>query len=421
MLESRIIRRDPERVKVACLLRGVDLGAEVDELAALDARRGELLSAARELREQQNLLRLRFPELERAGKSSVPLQIELRLLARKTAVLEAELEEREERRRALLLLFPNLPRGRAAEPVRRWGVPAVFPYPLKSARVLGEGLGIFVPPPGLFPGNETKARTKGPGIPVFPDGPSPRTGAGACREDRSVPAPSDGLPPLLGMGARLARALESYWLDALAAGGLTEYRLPDGPADEMQGVTPAVGALMRPHRGRVYPAGCALPGGCAVFSGREGGDISAMLLLAAPGQDGMAMERLLSLTGKALRGLGLPFELSPLEPAQLPFEAAAGWSAGVWMPSSGRYETAAVISACGDFLSRRIACRCRQEGERRLRPAETACGTADLSVLLRALLENGQDGGGSAAVPEALRPLTGAKRLARQRQIDKAR
>ena len=127
MLESRIIRRDPERVKVACLLRGVDLGAEVDELAALDARRGELLSAARELREQQNLLRLRFPELERAGKSSVPLQIELRLLARKTAVLEAELEEREERRRALLLLFPNLPRGRAAEPVRRWGVPAVFP------------------------------------------------------------------------------------------------------------------------------------------------------------------------------------------------------------------------------------------------------------------------------------------------------
>ena len=105
MLESRIIRRDPERVKAACLLRGVDLGAEVDELAALDARRGELLSAARELREQQNLLRLRFPELERAGKSSVPLQIELRLLARKTAVLEAELEEREERRRALLLLL----------------------------------------------------------------------------------------------------------------------------------------------------------------------------------------------------------------------------------------------------------------------------------------------------------------------------
>ena len=81
MLESRIIRRDPERVKAACRLRGIDRSAEVDELAALDARRGELLSAARELREQQNLLRLRFPELERTGKSSVPLQIELRLLA----------------------------------------------------------------------------------------------------------------------------------------------------------------------------------------------------------------------------------------------------------------------------------------------------------------------------------------------------
>lgn len=74
MLESRIIRRDPERVKAACRLRGIDRSAEVDELAALDARRGELLSAARELREQQNLLRLRFPELERTGKSSVPLR-----------------------------------------------------------------------------------------------------------------------------------------------------------------------------------------------------------------------------------------------------------------------------------------------------------------------------------------------------------
>ena len=314
MLESRIIRRDPERVKAACRLRGIDRSAEVDELAALDARRGELLSAARELREQQNLLRLRFPELERTGKSSVPLQIELRLLARKTAGFEAELEELEERRRALLLLLPNFPRGRAAEPVRRWGVPAAFPYPPKSARTLGEGLGIFAPSAGSSSRNETKA----------------------CTEDQGIPASSDSLPPLLGIGARLARALESYWLDALAAGGLTEYRLPGGPADGMQGVTPAVGALMRPHRGRVYPAGCALPGCCAVFSGREGGDTSAMLLLAAPGQDGMAMERLLSLTGKALRGLGLPFELSPLEPAQLPFEAAAGWSAGVWMPSSGR-------------------------------------------------------------------------------------
>lgn len=393
MLESRIIRRDPERVKAACRLRGIDRSAEVDELAALDARRGELLSAARELREQQNLLRLRFPELERTGKSSVPLQIELRLLARKTAGFEAELEELEERRRALLLLLPNFPRGRAAEPVRRWGVPAAFPYPPKSARTLGEGLGIFAPSAGSSSRNETKA----------------------CTEDQGIPASSDSLPPLLGIGARLARALESYWLDALAAGGLTEYRLPGGPADGMQGVTPAVGALMRPHRGRVYPAGCALPGCCAVFSGREGGDTSAMLLLAAPGQDGMAMERLLSLTGKALRGLGLPFELSPLEPAQLPFEAAAGWSAGVWMPSSGRYETAAAVSACGDFLARRTACRCRQEGERRPRPAEAACGTADLSVLLRALLENGQDGGGSAAVPEVLRPLTGVERLVRQR------
>lgn len=393
MLESRIIRRDPERVKAACRLRGIDRSAEVDELAALDARRGELLSAARELREQQNLLRLRFPELERTGKSSVPLQIELRLLARKTAGFEAELEELEERRRALLLLLPNFPRGRAAEPVRRWGVPAAFPYPPKSARTLGEGLGIFAPSAGSSSRNETKA----------------------CTEDQGIPASSDSLPPLLGIGARLARALESYWLDALAAGGLTEYRLPGGPADGMQGVTPAVGALMRPHRGRVYPAGCALPGCCAVFSGREGGDTSAMLLLAAPGQDGMAMERLLSLTGKALRGLGLSFELSPLEPAQLPFEAAAGWSAGVWMPSSGRYETAAAVSACGDFLARRTACRCWQEGERRPRPAEAACGTADLSVLLRALLENGQDGGGSAAVPEVLRPLTGAERLVRQR------
>lgn len=156
------------------------------------------------------------------------------------------------------------------------------------------------------------------------------------------------------------------------------------------GGDPAVGALMRPasRQGlsrrmrsarllrRLFRPGRRrylrhAPAGCA-GSGRHG--------------DGTASVP----DRQSLRGLGLSFELSPLEPAQLPFEAAAGWSAGVWMPSSGRYETAAAVSACGDFLARRTACRCRQEGERRPRPAEAACGTADLSVLLRALLENGR-------------------------------
>ena len=65
MLDLKLIRSDPERVKAALARRGA--GEQVDELLALDARRRELLPEVEDAQAERKTLSKQIGEAKQAG------------------------------------------------------------------------------------------------------------------------------------------------------------------------------------------------------------------------------------------------------------------------------------------------------------------------------------------------------------------
>ena len=65
MLDLKLLRSEPERVKAALARRGA--GGEVDELLALDARRRELLPQVEDAQAERNAASKRIGEIKREG------------------------------------------------------------------------------------------------------------------------------------------------------------------------------------------------------------------------------------------------------------------------------------------------------------------------------------------------------------------
>jgi seryl-tRNA synthetase len=65
MLDLKLLRSEPERVKAALARRGA--GSEVDELLALDARRRELLPTLENAQAERNVASKRIGEIKREG------------------------------------------------------------------------------------------------------------------------------------------------------------------------------------------------------------------------------------------------------------------------------------------------------------------------------------------------------------------
>ena len=70
MLDLKLLRSDPERVKAALARRGA--GNEVDELLALDARRRELLPRVEDAQAERNAASKRIGEIKREGGDATP-------------------------------------------------------------------------------------------------------------------------------------------------------------------------------------------------------------------------------------------------------------------------------------------------------------------------------------------------------------
>src|SRR5919109_1738032 len=107
MLDLKLIRSDPERVKQALARRGA--ADEVDELLRLDARRRELLPEIEGGRARQNEASEAIAEAKRSGGDAEAAIGEMRDLAGRIKELERELAEVEEARSAVAARLPNLP------------------------------------------------------------------------------------------------------------------------------------------------------------------------------------------------------------------------------------------------------------------------------------------------------------------------
>ena len=107
MLDLKLVREQPERVRAALARRGA--GEEVDELLRLDARRRELLPEIEGGRARQNKASEEIAAAKRSGGGAEEAIAEMRQLSGRIKGLESELGEVERARDELAARLPNLP------------------------------------------------------------------------------------------------------------------------------------------------------------------------------------------------------------------------------------------------------------------------------------------------------------------------
>ena len=116
MIDIRLVREDPDRVKAALARKGVE-PAEVDRVAELDARRRALARDRDELRARVNSLSKEVRSARQAGDDSraEKLADESRRLGQEESEVESDAAGVEAELRHLLLRIPNLPADEAPD------------------------------------------------------------------------------------------------------------------------------------------------------------------------------------------------------------------------------------------------------------------------------------------------------------------
>ncbi|MGW2249562.1 serine--tRNA ligase [Kitasatospora sp. NPDC001660] len=118
--------------------------------------------------------------------------------------------------------------------------------------------------------------------------------------------------------------------------------------------------------------------------------------------------RLLQWEKDFLNALELPYRVIDVASGDLGASAARKFDIEAWIPTQGKYREVTSTSNTTEYQSRRLAIRVREEGK--TRPLATLNGTlVAVPRTIVAILENHQQADGSVVVPEALRPFLGGR------------
>ncbi len=129
MLDPKIIRDDPERIKK--MLKNRAISFDFDKLIQLDKQRRDLIVKTDELRKKRNEVSLEVGKKKKAGEDAAALINQMSLVSKELAELETLQNKIESDYTKLVLTIPNLihesvPIGKDAttnQEIRKWGKP----------------------------------------------------------------------------------------------------------------------------------------------------------------------------------------------------------------------------------------------------------------------------------------------------------
>ncbi|HVU74638.1 MAG TPA: serine--tRNA ligase [Mycobacteriales bacterium] len=407
MIDLRLLREDPERVRASQRARGDD-PALVDALLEADARRRAAVDAANNLRAEQK----QASDAVRSAEDKPAAAAKAKEL--KARVVEAEAAEREaeEALRAAHLAVPNVigegvPAGGEDDyRVVIEGVPTVFDFPPRDHIDVGELLGAI--------DTERAGKVSGARFAFL-------TGVGALLElalvqlamTRAIEA---GFTPMIPPALVKPESMEGTGF--LGAHASEVYKLE---ADDLYLVGTSEVPLAAYHRDEILDA-AALPLRYAGFSScfrREAGsygkdtrgiirvhqfdkvELFAYTTVEASWEE---HDRLLSVERGMLDALELRYRVIEVAAGDLGSSAARKYDCEAWLPSQERWLELTSTSNCTDFQARRLGVRAR--GEHGTATAATLNGTLTaIGRTIVAILEQHQQADGSVVVPAALRPI----------------
>ena len=417
MLDIRLIREDPDRVKRAMKTRNKDMDAVVDEIIAIDQKRRELASKRDGLKAEQNNASKLIPQIKKSGGDISEIMQKMNKVKEAIKADEDELNALEQKQRQLLLEIPNIPSDTTPVgkddsenvEIRRWGEPRSFDFDAKAHWDIGADLGILDP--------ETAAKVTGTRFHFY-----------------------------RGAGARLERSVINYYLNTHTENGYTEIfppflvnrasmtgtgQLPKFEEDAFKTtddyflIPTAEVPVTNMFRedildGKELPIKFAAYSACfRAEAGSAGRDTRGLIRqhqfnkvelvkFARPENSFEELESLTNDAERVLQGLGLPYRVVCLSSGDLGFSSAKTYDIEVWMPSYGRYVEISSCSNFVDFQARRMNIRFKDDPKDKAQLVHTLNGSGvAIGRTVAAILENYQNEDGSVTVPEALRPYFG--------------
>ena len=421
MLDIKFIRANTEKVKQAVKNRGGDLDALIDELLSIDDKRRELNSKTEAMKAEQNVASKQIPAFKKEGKDCSELMQRMKQISDSIKEIASELSELEAKQKELILCIPNVPndsvpvgKDDSCNPeIRRNGEPKQFDFEPKAHWDIGADLGILDP--------ETAAKVTGTRFHFYK-----------------------------GLGARLERAIISYFLDTHTDNGYTEIlppfmanrasmtatgQLPKFEEDAFKLtndyflIPTAEVPVTNMHRDEILD-GNKLPLCYAAYSacfraeaGSAGRDTRGLIRqhqfnkvelvkFADPENSYEELEKLTNDAERVLAGLGLPYRVVCLCTGDLGFSSAKTYDIEVWMPSYGRYVEISSCSNFEDYQARRGAIRFKKDIKDKTQFVHTLNGSGvAVGRTVAAILENYQNEDGTVTVPDVLVPYMGTDKI----------
>ena len=412
MLDIKRIRQNPEALTEAMRKRR-GKGADVSGLIGLDAKRRELMQEAEQLKARRNEESAKVPAMKKAGQDTTELMAEMKKVGAQIKELDEQIAALDEEMNAMLLSIPNIPHESVPEgaddqdniEMRRWGEVPSFDYEPKAHWDIGEGLNIL--------DFATAGKITGARFTVY-----------------------------RGLGARLERAVISYFLDTHSENGYTEIlppymvnrasmtgtgQLPKFEEDAFKVtntdyflIPTAEVPVTNMLRGDIVDGDqlpikyCAYSACFRSEAGSAGRDTRGLIRqhqfnkvelvkFAKPEDSYAELESLTADAERVLQGLGLPYRVVTLSTGDLGFSSAKTYDLEVWMPSYNRYVEISSCSNFEDFQARRAQIRFRREKGAKPELVHTLNGSGvAVGRTVAAILENYQQSDGSVKVPDAL-------------------
>ena len=427
MLDLKAVAADPDGFERRLARRSPEAARLLDPVKPLLARRRELNLLLEKLKKEQSAANAKVGQLMRTDKAAgEAARAEARGLGDEVKAREAELTQAEAEIEQLLLVVPNPPHESVPDgkdehgnvEVRQWGGTPPFDFKPRPHWELGEALGVLE--------WQQAAKLSGSRFTVYK-----------------------------GAGARLERAIASFFLDVHTSRGYTEIlppylvtretmtgtgQLPKFEDDlfKTQGESPlyliptAEVPVTNLHRDEILPGEQLTISYCAwtpcfrAEAGSAGKDTRGLIRqhqfhkvelvkIAKPEESYAEHEKMLDDACEVLRRLGLHHRVVLLCAGDMGFGAAKTYDIEVWCPGQDAFREISSVSNCEDFQTRRMRLRYRDEkGKPRLAHTLNGSGVA-IGRTVVAIFEQCQQADGSVLVPEVLRPyMGGLERITRQ-------
>ena len=417
MLDIKVLRTEPEKIKEALRKRNNDL--DITPAIDLDLKRRAILTDVEQKKAQQNEITKKIPAMKKAGENTDAIFAEMKELSNEIKALDEQVREIDEELKNFMLRIPNIPNEKAPEgkddseniELRRNGTPREFDFEQKAHWDIGADLGIL--------DFERGAKISGARFTVYK-----------------------------GLGARLERSVIQYFLNThTEESGYTEIfppymvnrasmtgtgQLPKFEEDAFKVtnngyflIPTAEVPVTNLHRDEILDGNqlpikyCAYSACFRAEAGSAGRDTRGLIRqhqfnkvelvkFADPEKSYEELESLTNDAEKLLQGLGIPYRVVCLSTGDLGFSSAMTYDIEVWMPSYGRYVEISSCSNFEDYQARRANIKFKKNPKDKAQFVHTLNGSG-LAVgrTVAAILENYQNADGTVTVPEVLRGYMG--------------